>query len=431
MSQPPAPLRVEKALGLLPDLEMLAPLRALLLSIARPDDGALWSSSGPYLTVGKRGVQPDELERRLPEVYRQIQAHVQALYGACIHVLTAQQRGDGEGVARALLQGGRFEESAGRSGQARIWYERALAVAEALQDRRPEVETLRSLGQLALVSEQFAEAARHFQRALALAEAEFDQGGAISSCEGLGDASLALGQWPGAQAWYSRGLRLAQASGDRRFLGRLERQLGVLAQRQGNVTDSVEHLRQAREWLEPAGASDEMAQVLAAQGDVEAQLGRHNAAFAAHREALAWAQREPPTSGLELQIRLKMAELYLQAGRLLEAEEELRRAEDAAIAGNFAARLIELYSLMGKLRGRQLDETGFVFFEQSIELCRMLEHSPAVEAQVYLEYGRFRQSLEQLDEARAYFERARSLFASVGENHKRDGVDAELQRLSA
>src|SRR5206468_9534386 len=37
------PLRVEKALGLLPDLEALEPLRSLLVSISRPDERALWS----------------------------------------------------------------------------------------------------------------------------------------------------------------------------------------------------------------------------------------------------------------------------------------------------------------------------------------------------------------------------------------------------
>ncbi|PYO71558.1 MAG: hypothetical protein DMD67_18555, partial [Gemmatimonadetes bacterium] len=68
----PPPVRVEKALALLPELEALDPLRALLVSIARPDAHALWSSSGPYLTLGKRGVQPDELRRRMPQAFHRI-----------------------------------------------------------------------------------------------------------------------------------------------------------------------------------------------------------------------------------------------------------------------------------------------------------------------------------------------------------------------
>src|SRR2546427_10451226 len=75
------PVRVEKALGLLPEIEALEPLRALLVSISRPDERTLWSSSGPYLTLGKRGVQPEELRHRMPQVFHTITEHLQGLYG--------------------------------------------------------------------------------------------------------------------------------------------------------------------------------------------------------------------------------------------------------------------------------------------------------------------------------------------------------------
>src|SRR5207248_3255507 len=83
--------------------------------------------------------------------------------------------------------------------------------------------------------------------------------------------------------------------------------------------------RRARERFEAAGPPDEMARVLNEQGRLDAQLGRYTAASAAYREALAWAQRAPRDARLELSIRLNLAELDLEAGRLLEAEAELRR----------------------------------------------------------------------------------------------------------
>ena len=431
MSAPLPPVRVERALGLLPELEAVAPLRALLVSISRPDERSLWSSSGPYLTLGKRGIQPDELRRHMPRAFHQITQHLQALYQAYVEALDAQQRSDASGVVTALLQAGRLEEGVGRPTQARAWYEVALRVAEGLQDRRPEVQSLEALGWLALELGRHAEGARHFQRSLALAEGEFDQAGAIAACEGLGDAALWQGQWAGAQAWYSRGLRLAQASVDRRAEGQLERLLGVLARRQGDLAGAGDHLRRAREASEAAGAADEMARVLNTQGQLEAQLGRHGAASIAYREALAWAQRAPRDPALELAIRLNLAELQLDAERFLEVDEELRRAEQVAIAGNLTRRLAQVYILMGRLRGRQQDETGFVFFEQAIELCKTVERAAATEGEVYLEYGLFRERLGQREEARAYLERAREIFDSVGEALERDRVDAELRKLSA
>src|SRR5439155_794861 len=203
----------------------------------------------------------------------------------------------------------------------------ALRVAEALQDRRPEVEVLRALGYIGLALGEYAAGARQFQRSLALAEAEFDQAGATAASEGLGDVALAQGQWGGAQAWYSRGLRLAEAASDAPRAGRLERQLGVLARKQRDLAAAGDLLRRARERFEAAGLADEMAGVLNEQGRLDAHLGRYTAASAAYREALAWAQRAPRDARLELSIRLNLAELDLEAGRLLEAEAELRRAE--------------------------------------------------------------------------------------------------------
>jgi tetratricopeptide (TPR) repeat protein len=427
----PPPVRVEKALALMPELEALAPLRALLVSISRPDERTLWSSSGPYLTLGMRGVHPDELRRRMPQAFHRIAEHLQVLFKAYVEALECQQRADSPGVATALLRAGRLEEEVGRHTQARAWYEVSLRVAETLQDRRPEVEALRALGYVCLALREYAEGGRHFQRSLALAEAEFDQAGATAASEGLGEVALAQGQWAGAQAWYSRGLRLADAASDAPRAGRLERQLGVLARKQSDLAAAGDLLRRARERFEAAGLADEMARVLNEQGRLDAQLGRYTAASAAYREALAWEQRAPRDAGLELSIRLNLADLDLEAGRLLEAEGELRRAEQVAIAGSVIHRLAEIYTLMGRLRGAQGDETGFVFFEQAIELARALDHSRATEARVYLAYGLFRSRLGQQDEARAYLERARELFESLGEAVERERVEAELRAMSA
>jgi len=86
---------------------------------------------------------------------------------------------------------------------------------------------------------------------------------------------------------------------------------------------------------------------------------------------------------------------------------------------------------MGRLRGAQEDETGFVFFEQAIELCKTLERSQASEAEVYQEYGLFRERLGQREEARAYLERAREIFDALGEAVEVKQVEAQLQRLTA
>src|SRR5207245_2532724 len=206
---------------------------------------------GPYLTLGKRGVQPEELRHRMPQVFHTITEHLQGLYGAYVEALECQQRADGTGAVAALLRAGRSEERVARLNQARAWYDVAL--------------------------------------------------------------------------------RLGEAAGAQRQIGRLERYLGELARQQGEATSAGEHLRRARECLEAVDATEEMAALLNTQGRLEAQLGRHAEASRAYREALAWVQRVSRDAGLEVTIRLSLAELHLEAGRFLDGEEEMRRAGQVAV----------------------------------------------------------------------------------------------------
>lgn len=433
MSERPAhpPLRVEQALRLLPDLEALQPLRAMLVSASRPDEQMRWSSLAPYLTVGRRGVRTEELHRRMGQVLHRVTEHLAALYAAYVEALQHLQAGEAVASVKALLGAGRLEEDVGRFTAAAAWYEVAVRLAEGLQDRRAEIETLQALGGLCQALGRHADGARHYQRSLALAEAEFDQAGAVRACAGLGNVALALGEWAGAHAWFMRGMRLAEASGDRLRIGQLLERQGELARRRGDLTAAGEFLRRAREHLEAVGAGEELARTLRLQGQVEAELGRSTAAQGAYREALAWALRAPKKPGLEVATRLSMAELFLREKQYLEADAELRRAEQKAISNNLVRRLVRVYTLMGKLRGLQGDETGFVFFEQAVELCRSLDRAPVMEGHIYREYGVFRGRVGPPDEARAYLEKAREIFESLGESAEMRRVVEDLEQLSA
>ena len=422
-------LRVERALRLLPDLEALTPLRALLVATSRADAGAQWASSGPYLTMGKRGVDPGELRRRLDETLEQITEHLSLLYHAYVDALEALSAGDPAPAVAALVRAGHAEEGPGRLSQAREWYEVALKLADELQDRRPEIAILGALGRLARTQGHFQQGARYFQRCLALAEAEFDQSGVAEACAGLGSLAAAQGQWGGARAWYRKGLTAAQAGRDLKKIGHLYHRLASVDYHDGDTAAALEHLQEARRSVESIQDAEGLARVLAAQGDVESDQGQADAAALSYREGLAWARRAAAPE-VECAILIRLAVFHLTGDRFHEAEEELRRAEQTAIAHTLSRRLVQVYTLMGKLRGRQKDETGFVFFEQAIELCRGAERAPSAEGRLYHEYGNFRSMLGSPDEARAYLEKARAIFESLGETGELEGVEADLERIT-
>ncbi|MGH7546526.1 MAG: tetratricopeptide repeat protein, partial [Gemmatimonadota bacterium] len=229
------PLRVEQALRLVPELEVLAPLRALLVSTSQPDDARAWASSGPYRTVGKRHLELAGLRREASPLLRRIGEHVSALYESVVEALEKEVRGEGSDAIRALVRGGEREESVGRCVQALAWYALAVEISEGLNDRAVEIEALLKLGALCEHLARYGEGARSFQRAFVLAEAEFDTAATLRAAQGLGDIALAQGSYGGAESWYSRGLSLAEAASDDLRVAELHRGLAEALRRKGDV----------------------------------------------------------------------------------------------------------------------------------------------------------------------------------------------------
>ena len=425
-------MKVEQALQLIPPLEALTPLRFLLLSNARGDDRVVWEGSGAYRTVGKRDVQTGELRRQIGTMLQQVARDRSDCYDAYADALDCMEEGEGPDAVTHLIRAGSVVEASSLLEQARAWYVVALDVARALPSRRPEIESLLALGKVNMRLGRFEDAGRHFQRGLTLAESELDKLAAADACAGLGNVALELASGAnGALAWYTRGLSHARAAGDERRVGELHLELGEASCRTGEWSLAGDNLRDARELFDDLEDPRGIARVLALQAELSAGLGDTREAMAGYRAALARVVQEVADPALEVSIRIDYAKVLLETGNYLETEEELRRAEQLAIAHNLVQDLVRIYTLLGSAHGRQGDEVGFVFFEQAIELMRMLDHSQLDEAQVCFEYGVFESRVERPEESRAYLERAKRIFESIGASGGVERVEAELHRVSA
>lgn len=425
------PLRVERVLQLLPGIEAMEPLRALLVSTPRSDEQARWSSSGPYLTIGKHNIDVDALRQRVDTLVRRIGTHLTVLYDAYVRAVDALESGDGNVIVSALADGGAAEERVNRVAQAAAWYEVAFRVASELNDREPEIEMLDRLGRVERERARFDESARYHQRALVLCEATFDHAGAIRACIGLGHASLGREEPDGARAWYLRALRQAESVPHAEWIGTIERHIGEVAWRQGDAGEARARLRRAREVLEPLAKRTELARVLAAIARVESRAGNTDDAIAAGREALAWSAGTDADPLGRVDVLLEMSDVYASVGLLLDAENELRRAEELAITQRYSDRLIDVYIAMGKLCATRGDETGFVFFEQAADLCRALAPLTSREGRVYEEYGNFRIHFKEPEEGLAHLQRARQIFEAAGDRASLARLSRELEALSA
>jgi tetratricopeptide (TPR) repeat protein len=431
-----ASLRVEQALRLLPDVDGLAPLRAFVVSLSAARGPQAWTAAEPNRTIGKRALDPTELRARVPQVIARVTGRVGELYTAAVDALESERNGEFSKAVLSLLRAGQCEEQDGRFAQAEAWYQQALRIAEQLRDRGPEIETLAHLGRLQAARGYFEDGARAFQRSLALAEAEGggDRVRAAAACRGLGDVLCAQTQWAGAEAWYTRGLQHAHdcpAQAAALWLG-----LGNTAHRRGQPATAADRLHRALEIYESLGDTAGTIGTLLARGALEAAQGRPAAVLATYREALGRLPVAGADPALEIAVRLRLADHYLDAGRLPDAEDEARRAEELAITHQLSRLLARVYVLMGRMRGRQGDENGFVFFEQAIELGRGGggaggggQPDGRLEADVYREYAIFRTALGDRHEARAYLSRARELLEPFGDAAALERIDEELRQL--
>ncbi|MFI5231148.1 MAG: hypothetical protein ACHQSE_01425 [Gemmatimonadales bacterium] len=188
-------MKIERALGLLPAIDAMPSVRALLLSTDTAGvAGAL--RIGVNDTVGKRDITAEELRERMRPEFERVVAHLASLYEAYFSAVEALDGGAPEAAVRSLVTAGQGEQAVGRVEQAEVWYQAALGVAEGLVDRKPEIETLLALGALTRWLDFYDDSTRRYRRALVLAESVFDMPSAISACVGLGLLLVEQGRGP-------------------------------------------------------------------------------------------------------------------------------------------------------------------------------------------------------------------------------------------
>lgn len=424
-------MKVGHALRILPSLEAVFPLRSLLLASAHTAPQDEWGSGGPYLTIGKHDVDSAELRRQFAVSFRALTAHLSDLYNAFADAIDLIDRGEASAAVERLLDAGRREERVGRFDQAQAWDRAALQLAEPLQDHRPEINALLTLGDLSTRVGLYRQAARVYQRALALAEAAFYPRASASASAGLGTVATAAGDWRGAQAWFERALGLAESEGDGAQIARIHHAFGEFFRRKGDAARATSELGVARETFEALGEARELARVLLTEALLFADRGALRRAAGTFREALAWLRAGPADPALEVGIRVQLARLRMDEEHLLQAEDELRHSERLAIDHTLIGHLVEIYGAMGTVRGLQQDDSGFVFFEQAIQLLPMIGRSPVLEARLYHDYGAFMKRVGRPAEAHAHFDRARELFDSVGAQSDLHKVEADLVQMPA
>lgn len=421
---PPPHLLVERALALVPDYEDFLPLSDALIGASRVDAEKQWARSGAYATVGKRVVDPAHVEELVRVRLERSQQRLRELFDLVLGAIREQQAGNPATAAEMLVRAGEMEETARRLDKAERIYRMALGISQDLREKEPHVLALRRLGRTARTAGRLEEACSWYEQSCQLAVDALDVEGQVIACQGLGNVCHDRGERDRARRWWEQGLQLAAGLDQPALDWPLYINLSALSMLEGDLAESERLLDRARERMEQSGAPDARMYWLNNRGLLLLEHGDHAAAEGVFREALGGAEGH-----WELTMRVNLGEALRGQARLLEAEDEARRAEEVAIVHRLVPDLIDVYTLLGSIARDRCDEEGFVFYEQALRVCHERGMPRKTEAAILHGYGQLHCACDRPEEGRGYLEAARDVYRSLGFAPELARVEENLKKL--
>ncbi|MGQ0813999.1 MAG: hypothetical protein ACT4O1_05990 [Gemmatimonadota bacterium] len=411
-----AGVTLDRLLGALPEQHELAPLRHALLRTSVPDAARAWAHSSAYATVDKRVITADALRAAAADARNAAHARADALYDAVTEVLEFAAHNDDVAAALRLIAIGESAEAEENYRTACAYYEVAGRFSETLADRRVRVLALRRLARARAALGDVDLAISVFRASLEQAVAAEDIEAQVYVQLGLGNIMGFQGRWQEGSQYYEAARALC---GDQfpRLRGQIAINLAVMHRERGDLeAASAQQAAASALWSEMAPADHSV--WYNSRGLLAVARGETDAAETIFRQAL-----ETAGSDFDRAMVLdNLAELFIQQGNLADAEAYARAAEELALSAASPRALAEIYTRLGKIFRLRSDLNGVTFFEKALEICRGRRY-PLTEANAYLEYGIFRRTLGDTEEARSYIERARQLCADIGA--------AQLERVAS
>lgn len=203
--------------------------------------------------------------------------------------------------------------------------ETALALARATNDRQAEAALLHNMGGLCWASDEMQKALDYYGAALAVWDTLDRPQNRASTLNNIGDVYRRLGEYDRALGYFNQALEVRRARGDRRGEAHSLHTIGLVYLATARYELALENFTRALEIRRETGDKPGQAYSLGGSASARAKLGERDKAIALEAEAVAlWGEiREVRAEGEALSA---LGRLYVDAGRLAEAEPALERS---------------------------------------------------------------------------------------------------------
>jgi len=244
-----------------------------------------------------------------------------------------QLQGPAKVATRARFLGGRALLAQRRNQEAIPELRAAVAGMEAQENRLELGDALYSLGAALYGSGQYEEALVQFRRGLEHVAASKTASPALRArlMAGVGDVLFGRGDVDGAIAQYNGARELFRTLYDLNNVGTVFSAMSLAARRYGDLEGAVHYSKHSlaafklrQDWRQVARELNNMAGRYRERGDLNAAAGLADEAVRRAQEANA--------EDLEAQARSTLAWIFLEDGRVAEAEREAASAEALASA---------------------------------------------------------------------------------------------------
>lgn len=413
----PKPFKYERVRALLPELDELRPVLDALLATSKPSPGEAWTGSGEVGTEQSRLVDGTLAVQQAADLAEREAEHLRAIYALVGSALERAAAGEATQAAEAMLNAAHLEEERGRFDRACQYARSATQLAREGGEDNVVALALRRWGRFARSSGDLPTASSRYKQSYEVGRAINDVGGAAEAAIGLGNVFEEAGRWQDASRWYLIALEQLPDSSERVLPQHWQAKVNmhIALRSSGRVDESEEWLVAAGEDAQALNGNGATPFLKNAWGQLYQWRGEFGAAERAFREGLE-ATDDPRA---RVTIELNLSETLLAQGRRLEAAEHARDAEREALRGSIAARLAEVYRLLGRIATVEEHNAAFVLFERSLEICRE-RRLPDLERALTLQaYGESEQELGNLDTAADLFTQADEIYSEQGIDGRR------------
>ncbi|MCF8235167.1 MAG: tetratricopeptide repeat protein [Bacteroidales bacterium] len=261
---------------------------------------------------------------------------------------------DSSAVAQAIYNTGNVYRFQGNTDSALAYYEKALNFRREIGDASPLADSYYGLGYLYYAQNQYYKALDYCLNALAIYEEQQNKSRQALTLNVIGIIYDGLGDIEKAKQYGQRALNINQELNEQRATANSLNNLANLYSKEENYQQALQTYQEALDIYQELNSIAEMATITANLGIVNYELKNYQKAIELCNEAISLTEKVSIEVG-KIGPYITMANIYLETGRIKNAEKHALLALQIAEQNNHLKHLSESHELLNRIYAQKQD----------------------------------------------------------------------------